>query len=106
MINYRLQAVDKLELIHQGADYLAVANIIGKLAVNHLIKVDVLKVAEEFISSIVEMLIHYKNERGEIKFAELQIHPHMKSCLAYLHSIYSSCLFTNLTKVNADRKID
>lgn len=30
----------------------------------------------------------------------------MKNCLAYLHSIFSSCLFTNLTKLNADRKID
>lgn len=50
--------------------------------------------------------MHYKNEKGEIKFAELQVHPHVKNALAYLHSIVSSCLFTNLAKVNSDRKID
>ena len=106
VINHRLQVVDKLELVHQGADYLAVANILAKLAVNNLIKGDAVKVAEEYLASIVEMLAHYKNERGEIKFAELQVHPHMKSCLAYLHSVSACCLFTNLTKANADRKVD
>ena len=64
VINYRLQVVDRLEQIHQGADYLAVANIIGKLAVNHLFKVEPQKVLEELMSSMVEMLTHYKNEKG------------------------------------------
>lgn len=61
VINYRLQVVEKLELVHQGADYLAVANIISKLTVNHLFKVEPMKVLEECVSSVVEMLVHYKN---------------------------------------------
>jgi hypothetical protein len=52
------------------------------------------------------MLIHYKNEKGEFKFSELQVHPHLKNVLAYLHSISVSILFTNLSKINSDRKID
>lgn len=61
VINHRLQVVDKLELVHQGADYLAIANILGKLAVNNLIKLDSMKVAEEYLSSIIDMLVNYKN---------------------------------------------
>lgn len=70
VINYKFMTSDRLEQIHQGCDYLAVASHICKEHANEIPnQPELQKVVEGMFGSIGLMLQHYRNETGNIKFS-------------------------------------
>jgi hypothetical protein len=106
LINFKYNVSDKLEQVHQGCDYLAVANLICKEHANDMPKQpDGLKVIENLYSAVSTLLLQYKLEKGEAKYSELQMHPNMKNALCYVHCVLTSNLFTNLGRNIPDTRI-
>jgi hypothetical protein len=106
IINFKFTVSDKLEYVHQGCDYLAIANLLCKEHINELPRQpDPLRIIDGIYGSVCSILQQYKLDRGEARYSELQIHPNMKNMLAYVHGVLTSNLFSNLGRNIVDTRI-
>lgn len=69
-------------------------------------KADPVKVRDECISKLVNIMAEYRQEgMNSGKYNELAVHPNLAPALAYIHSVLNSKLFLNSVKYSPDFRI-
>ena len=62
IINYKFFVSDRLEQLHQGCDYLAVANVLAKNAANEVPRQpELAKIADSLQLAVAQLLQQYRN---------------------------------------------